>query len=57
MLSNQVTKGCQVQNNRPPDVKKTQTDATTMQDKGTEAYRHVLQYSDMWTVQKPYVDS
>ena len=34
----------------PQDVKKTQIDATTMQDKRSEAYRCVLQSSDVQTV-------
>ena len=50
VLSIQVTKGCQVQNNQPQDVKKTQIDPTTMQDRRSEAYRCVLQSSDMQTV-------
>ena len=36
---------------RCPDVKKIQVNVTT------EAYRYVLQFSDMQTVQKAYVDS
>ena len=37
---------------RWPDVKKTQVDATTMQDKTSEAYRWALLSSVMWTVWK-----
>ena len=46
----QVTERCQVQNNQPQDVKKTQTDATTMQDKRSKVYRCLLQSSDVMTV-------